>query len=477
MGTGYEWTGTADFSTSTRTDGMKILSPTNGRGNLTLREDGTIARCFFDAKEIQFSDFQAADFEPYFPFQFNGNLATNVLNSGVSAGVVNIVNEGNGCALQVVSGGTSAIGMIVDGSSVTSGAILGVFAPSDLTAMQAAGGKFFTFAGKAQNADMYTWYVDVVQMGALGYSFGKDVVVYGGGSQVDSARAIAGNVSVTAASPTVTGSGFLTNFKRSNSITISDVGGDLTYTILSVDSNTSLTLTQNYGGTTGSYAHDGKTLQYKPPVIHLEGAYANHIPARGDYMYGIYASGGNGHLRVMKSAALGVAVTPTADNDGDGIVTSRNISSGATAISSSTTETTMITGYTSPANELLAGTVFRISFGGQIAAIAPTTTIIWRVKLGGTTILTSNTQQVGSTATIDYTGTVTIIGVTSTTQEASISIMGKDTGVTPGPTYGLCGYDGTGTVDMRLDQALTVTAQMGDASSILTMQYYALEIL
>lgn len=481
MGIGYAWTGTANNSTSTRTDGAKFLGPVDGRGNLAVRADGTIARAFFDAQEAQFGNFANSDVEPFYPFTFKANMETNVIQSGVSAGVVNIQNIGNGNALQIASEATTAAALIVSAPSITSGSIMAVFAPSDLSAMQAAGGKFFTFAGKGQGLDMYTWKVDSVQNGASGFTFNKQFILYGGAGQTESDRALSGTLSVTNGSPNVTGTGttFLTDFTRGMGIQISNGAGFVTYIIASVNSNTSLTLTANYAQpTNGSRSYKGYGIQYAPPVIQLEGNYGMHNSGtikQADYFYGIYASGGNGHLRVLKSSALGTPVTPSADNVGNGIVTSRLVNGSTTSISASAAETNVVTGYTVPAYELRAGTVLRIKFSGDMTTLATTTTITWRVKLGGTTILTSSAVQSGSTATTTFKGEIEIVGTSDTAQRVSMVINGKDTSVTAAPTYGVCNY-GTGSRDMRIDRSLVVSAQFSDASSM-NMYFKTVEIL
>ena len=370
--------------------------------------------------------------------------------------------------------------MVVDGSSVTSGTILGVFAPSDLSAMQAAGGKFFTFAGKGAGLDMYTWKVDLVQMGALGFTYDKDVVIYGGGNQLTTTRVLAGTVSVTSASPTVTkaGGAFLSEFKRGQSIQIDDgTATFIKYNILSVDSNTQLTLTANYAQTTnGARAYDGYTEQYSPPLLSLEGPQGNHTSNIGDYVYGIFASGGNGQLRVHKSAVLGIPDIPADDMDGNALVTNRLLDN-TTRSTSGTTESTILTGYTIPANELMDGTMFRIKFKGQFQAAAVGDTVTYRVKLGGTTILTSTAAQAGATTVTTFNGEIDIVGTGIATQRVGLQVTGMGTAATGAKTHGANNY-GTSAIDTRLDRTLTVTAQFSNApTTAMSIYYSTVEIL
>jgi hypothetical protein len=472
MGEGYSWSGTAYNSTASRTAGAKFLSPiTGGRGNFAIREDGTIARFFADAGENQWGDFGNV-IEPNFPFTFNGNIKSNVTTSGVSAGVVNIQNLADGNALSVYSENTTASTLVVSGPSATSGNILAIFAPADLTNFT---GSFLTFSGKAQDAEMYQFKRDFVQNGALSFQYGKDVITYGGGSQTSTARVLAGTVSATNGSPTVTGSGFLTDFRRGQAI---DINGTI-YSIASIESDTSLTLTSNYGqATNAARPYDGLTAQYAPPTLQLEGAYAYHGSTgtiTGDFLYGVYASGGNGHLRVLKSSTRGAAANPTADGQGDGIVTSRVVDNSTTSISASSSETTVVSGYTIPAYELRDGTMFRLKFSGSMTTLATSTTITWRLKLGGNTILTSPAQQSGSTAALEFKGEIEFVGTSDTAQRSSISVMGKNTGTGAALTHGMVHYE-TGSVDMRIDRALTLTAQFSDGSSM-DVYFKTLEIM
>lgn len=477
MGEGYTWSGTANNSTSSRTAGAKFLAVPTNRGNFTVREDGTIARAYFDAREVQFSNFgSATPVEPFYPFYFRGNMKTNVQASGVSAGIVNITNDGNGNACQVESEATTASAFIISAPSLTTGAALALFAPQDLTNFT---GAFLTFSGKGQNLEMYQFKRDNLKIGNLGFQFAKDLEIYGGGQNTTTVRAVSGTVSVTNGSPTVTGSGFFSKFKRGEYIGIDNGTGTFVgYVIDTVNSDTSLTLKTNYAQTTnGARAVQGYTNQYRPALIHLEGNYGAHGGAGGvgDFTYGIWMSGGNGQPKLIKSSAHGIASMPTADTDGQGILVSRNIKNTTTSISASAAETTVVDGYTIPAYELQDGVMLRVKFSGDMTTLATTSTITWRVKLGGTTILTSSAVQSGSTAATRFKGEVEILGTSNTAQRVSMSVNGKSTAVTAAPTYGVCNY-GTGSRDMRADRTLTITAQFSDASSM-NVYFNTVEIL
>jgi hypothetical protein len=311
--------------------------------------------------------------------------------------------------------------------------------------------------------------------------------LFGGGGQAATTRVLAGQVVVTTGNAVVTkaGGAFLTEFKRGQCIRIADQAAATSfknYTIASVDSDTQITMTTGYtpaGAAAASRDYDGLDPQYSPPMINLEGPMSHHGTGdtAGDFMYGIYASGGGGQLHVMRSAARGVSVTPTADHIGNGLVTTRRVDNATYTVTNSTTETNMVTGYTTPAYELTNGTVFRIKFTGTLDANATTTTVIWRVKLGGTTILTSPTHEIGTAAAGTFSGEIHIVGTGDQAQRVSLHVAGKDNAVlTGGDTFSYRAY-GTSAIDMRLDRTITVTAQFGDALSTISTTFSTVEIL
>jgi len=291
----------------------------------------------------------------------------------------------------------------------------------------------------------------------------------GGGMTGTATSSKTGTVSSTSGSATITGTGttFLTDYKRGDQFEWQWNGTAwVSGTVASVASNTSLTLTANASNTTAvPRSHRSDTRQYSPAVLQLEGTYGYHGGGDGDYIYSLYPSGGNGQPRWMKSSSIEDTSIPTADNDGYAIVTGQHSDTTARNISASGTETTISTGYTIPAYTLQDGNTIRVKFFGDMTTLASTSTITWRVKLGGTTILTSNVQQSGSTNTIDFMGEVAITGTSNTAQVVALNINGKDTSTTAAPTYGVCEI-GTGSRDMRIDRALTITADFSDASTM-----------
>lgn len=490
MGQGYAWTGTANGSTSSRTSGVKYLAPTltNKFGSaFAMRLDGSISNALFDANAIQTGvPIQGPIFAP---FIFKGEINTNDLTTGTPAALAMFLNKANGTALRIVSEATTALGFSVACEELTSGTGVAIFAPANLSTMDSSNGKFLDFAGKADGASMYSWSVQNISMGNLGFTFAKRQIMYGGGSQLETTRVLAGQVTVTTGSAVVTkaGGAFLTEFVRGQGIRIADNAGATSFTIysiLSVDSDTQLTMTSNYTGAGGAGLvrdYDGLNAQYSPPMINLEGPYSRHGASgtrAADFMYGIFPSGGNGLLRVMKSATRGANPVPTSDASGNSLVTNRRTDTTARACFLSISETTLVTGYTIPAYELRTGNVLRITFGGVFTANAITTGTILRVKLGGTTILTTNNVQAGFAGSVHFRGVIDIVGITDQSQVCNLQIDGKDSTTTGAPqTYSVIAHSTTATVDMRLDRTLTVTGEMSDAASAYSLSYSTVEVL
>ena len=482
MGISYSWAGSANASISSRAAGAHFIKPSDTSkwgGSFTIREDGSLGPFIADAGIIQ-SGAPTQD-ASRFGYIFSGDVKTNSTVSGTGAGVVHIINNTDGTAARVTSDSTTSNAFEVVAESVTTGSCMTVYSPEDMTGMLGSGGRLFQFAGKGENLEIYQWLVDEVRLSNLTFTFNKKVKHGGGGTSNDVFGATLGNVGVTNASATVTGTGFNTNFKNGDAIQIFNGGVTyLKYTIANVNSDTSLTLARNFAGTTNaSRAHFKATRQYSPAVYGLEGAYGSHGAGThdGDFYYGIYPSGGNGHLRVLKSSSRNAVTMPTADNQGSSLVTGRQVDVADKIIFLSSAETAMVTGYTIPAYELQTGNVIRIKFNGSLTCNATTTTITWRIKLGGTTIYTPTAVQGGSTSAQIISGEIMIAGTSLTTQRVLIDIAGQVTATaTPGRVYTLSGY-GTGAIDMRQSRTLSVTAQMSDAASALIVNFSTVEIL
>ena len=162
---------------------------------------------------------------------------------------------------------------------------------------------------------------------------------------------------------------------------------------------------------------------------------------------------------------------PTADNQGSALVTNRRLDT-TTRTTSGTTETDIVTGYTIEAYELTSGTGFEIPFKGQFQAANTAHTVTYRVKLGGTTILTSTAVQAGGTTTTTFDGKIEIIGTGEQSQRVGITINGKGTAATGSYTHVVNNY-GTSAIDMRQPRTLTVTAQFSAAPTTNMSVYYS----
>lgn len=473
LGNGHSWSGTAHNSTSSRVAGIHSLAPlsSTSAGGLIQRPDGSISGKFsFEAQEAVFgTPALVTSDEPYFPFQVKGNFETNTLTSGSSQGVALFENKGNGAALFVQSSATTSAGVIYDFDSLTTGSGVAVYAPANLSTLYTNLGTLLKFAGKTANQSLFSVSVPAATFGDTALLYEKRLTVWsGGGMTATDTASRTGTVSVTTANATCTGVGttFLADYRPGDNIQIEQTAGTWTsYTVASLTSDTVLTMTSNGTAIVGTKAHRSKTRQYAPAVIQLEGIYGNHNAGSTDFLYNIYASGGNGQLRVLKSASRGSTTVPSADNVGYSLLAGR-LSTHTVVPFTSASETTVVTGYTTPAYELQAGNTLKIKFFGSFDALASTSTITWRVKLGGTTILTSTARQVGSANLMHFEGEITIVGTSTTAQKASIHVTGQDTTtVTAGGIYDLIN-SGTGAVDCRIDRAVTVTAQFSDASTM-----------
>jgi len=482
MGNGYTWNGTADNSSSSRTSGTHFLAPIadNGAGSFVQRSDGSIDRMYFRADE-SFSNAALSGDAPQFPFQFIGKAITNLITSGIKSGIAFVENLANGTALYVKSAATTAYGMVIEGGSITSGTILSIFAPADLSTMISSGGKFFEFADKNQNSS-YQWTPVFAQNGVFTLPHMTRATFAGGGGQTTTDRTgLSGTVGATNGTTAVTGAGtaFLTDYRRGDTIQIETAGVYTAYNIASITSDTALTLTGNYGEATAlGKAHKGRARQWRPANLQLAGAYGDHNYAftspQGDFVYNVYPNGSEGQLHVMKSSARMDLTNPT-ENAGDALVTKKFVDTTTRSISASASETDVITGYTVPANMLTTGKILRIRFGGDFTALATTTTLIWRVKLGSTTILTGRTRAVNLANAMDFMGDIDIIGTSLQAQKSNIRVTGDNTNLTSSVMYNEHRY-GTSTVDCRVDNTLTVTAQFDDASSM-DMEYAYIELI
>ena len=483
LGAGHSWAGTADNSASSRTGGLQILSTmtANGLSGLAIRPDGTIAgKLVFRSDRGSFNAALLNADEPGFDFEFIGDMETALSSWGIEAGILRVENGSNGIASYVKSAVTTDSGSVFDFSSLTTGAGLVIYAPEDLTAMVAGDGKFLKFSGKAQGADIYQYGVEYIQQSNPGNLNAMAIRMYGGGGMTatDSANKT-GLVASSSGSPTITGSGgavFLTEYLRGDQFqwqhngTLWQQG-----TILSIESQTSLTLTANSTVATSTpRAHRSKTRQYKPARIQLEGNNANHHNEVADHFYEIYPSGPDGQLHVLKSATIGATAGPTANGQGNALVTKKFIDSTANSFTDSTDENVIVEGYTLPGGSLGAGSALRITFAGQFTATTANQFLTFRVKLGGTTLVTG----IGSypvAGDMNFRGVVDIVGVTTTSQKTSISVLAnRDAGFVF--NYSAAGYAASA-VDLRASSALTITSEQQGASDDISCEYSYVELL
>lgn len=476
LGTGHTWSGTADNSSSSRVAGTHFLAPItdDNAGGFVQRSDGSIERMYFRSDEAFSNQGLSAD-DPSFPYQFIGKTITNLLTSGIRSGIAYVENLGNGVALYVKSSATTAATMVIEGSSITTGAILQIFANADLTTMISNGGKFFEFADKNKNSS-FQWSPVFSQSGVFSLPYQDRYTFTGGGGQTTTDRTgLSGTISITSGSTAVTGAStaFLDDYRRGDTIQIYNAAASVydAYNIASVESDTALSLEANMVIVTATgVAHKGRERQWSPANIQLAGAYSDHnylaaTGTYGDYLYNVYPNGSEGQLHVMKSSTRQDVTAPT-ENSGDALVTKKFVDTTTRSISATTDETDLITGYTVPANMLGAGKILRVKFFGELNSLLATSKITWRVKLGGVTILETNNQETETGNIVHFVGEADIVGVDLESQKSVFKVEGKNNVDTAAWNYAKTIKTASSAVDCRLDQALTVTGQYDDDSDL-----------
>ena len=475
LGGGHAWSGTANNSSSTRTGGLHILAQmiASQFSGISIRPDGSIAgKLTFRSDDGNISVPSTDKSEPISLFEFVGSMITNIGGAstgafGSEAAIVRVQNLNNGCAGYVKSAVSTREGFVFDFGSLTTGSGLLVYGPSDLTDMISGGGYFFKFAAKS-GASAFAWSATGQECGNSSWVDPMGIELYGGGTATSTYTTAFGyTVNYTSGSPTVTGNtgaAFLTDFRRGDLIRVLTSAGLVNFAVLEVISDTNLKLTQNMTqNNTNKPVYRG-VRQYKPANITLEEAAASHASGNAGVFHSIYLSGGSGQPRIVAGASPGADSVPTDDHQGDGIAVCRNVDTTTRSISSSSTETTVITGYTIKQRTIAAKCIARLTFFGDIDATSAST-LTWRVKLGATTILTTNAQQIETSVVVDFRGVIEIVGTGEQAQKVSIMLQGKGTSGTDDKAY-MTNEIAAATVDMRIDQALTVTAQFSDTSSM-----------
>lgn len=482
LGAGHSWAGTANNSASSRTGGMHILAPmlADGGGGFAIRPDGTIdGYMTFRGDQGSFNSAQDDSSEPNFSYSFTHDMTTNLVSWGIEAGVVRIENEGNGIAAYISSAATTDYGMVLDVQSLTSGTGLAVFAATDMSAMISGGGKFFEFTGK-EGGSAFAWAPEYQSCGNFQWVDNMRFAVFGGGGWGDLTAELDGTVGMVSGTKNVTGSGtaFLTDY---------EVGGPFRWEvapgvynehrITAISSDTAMTTEANHTlGTTSGRDHWSRDPEYRPARVVLEDNLGDHYltddspTTAGGWLYSIYPSGHTGQLHVMQSSAREDLDGPTADGDGDPLVTGKYYSDDNTS-NNGTSEVDVIDGYTIPANMLTTGKVLRLTFAGDFNATSDTDTLTWKVKLGATTILTTIARQFHVDPQCTFRGTLEIYCSSGSTQESVLHISAAPTSASSTAEYIECKRQAS-SVDTDEDLELVLTTQASVAADINLQNFY-----
>lgn len=283
MGNGYAWTGTAHESTSTRTGGSHFLAPLTAGGSfgLVVKRDGSLG-----ASHVLFApeyrsipsiiDTVAADgsvtgVATEF-FKIAANVFTNV-SLGTNYSLARISNDSGG-VLAVDCGALTENALSVSMPNATTGTILAIYAPRDLTNFT---GNYFSFADKSQR-NMYQWKRDSCTYGTTNLGYVKASYFYGGGAYSEAKTATSGTASW--ATTTITGSSTTWNTVGVDRIFPGDVvklSGDPDISVVTaVGSDTSLTtLGSNTVGAGATLSRSSQ--QYGPHPQLMEGPYGDHV--------------------------------------------------------------------------------------------------------------------------------------------------------------------------------------------------------
>jgi hypothetical protein len=273
LGVGHAWTGTAHNSSSTRAAGEHHLAPiTAGSQNaVVVKPDGTQVGFRKKHRLEGYVSGGATETASSYLWSLEGEKLT-VGRVGSNEALAFINNKTDGISLWVKSQATAEFAMIVEGPSITTGAIFAVAAPSDLSNFS---GSFLRFFDKS-NSDTYAVKRDSMTYGNQALGWDKSVYWYAGGKYTYTSGAnLTGTVTCTATT-TVTGSGtsFTTELSVGDIITFT--GSSSRGTVEAIASNTSLTLVAA-GPTVTAVNFQKLSTRYGAQKHFLEGPNGDHI--------------------------------------------------------------------------------------------------------------------------------------------------------------------------------------------------------
>jgi len=142
---------------------------------------------------------------------------------------------------------------------------------------------------------------------------------------------------------------------------------------------------------------------------------------------------------------------------------------GGNTVASTAAETAFASSYTIPANTLVVGSVITIKLYGVYSTALVAGTIVAKLKIGSTVLLTTGTISalVGSTTNFGWTAEATLI-VTGIGASGTIEAQGLaefDTTATAGLLVNLTNTAAIGSIDTTVGKTLTVTVTWGTSSA------------
>lgn len=475
LGLGYAWTGTAHASTSTRVSGLHILSSINSAsGNpFVIKPDGSLGAQNYIFRSEGDGSYSGTNRALY---RFEGAKGSQLFNLGMKEAVVAIDNDVDGCCL-IVDGSsvTTEPVMNIDCSSLTTGTGLSIGTPSNRAAFS---GYYQRYYDKSATTNIdFGWTKNFFQVGMDAIPDRKYLWLHGGGKHNSTKTAQTGTVHTGGvSSTTITGVG--TTFTAAMVGRIIRANGT-DRRITAFGSSTSITV--NTAVTLGSapgYSWELYDAQYEPHMIWLEGPNGDHIYTdTADYLAGI---GIDEYRRISfkQPTAVDTITWPTGQSDWYKVphVIFKEVATAGP--SANQTETSLW----SSAPTLLAGTVgpldtIRITMQGTLTAASTSTTVTLRVKLGGTTLLTTHAEAINNTGQFAWRLQAEIQMNNSTTAQ-KCGLWCHMNRLASGATHEIItDIETAGAVDTSSNRTIDVTIQGGTANLTATKEYGYVEIL
>lgn len=272
LGAGHSWSGTAHASTSSRVAGFHVLGPITSHSakGFVIKTDGTIGASHIhlspDLADLNTGNFGAGyqnNATLRTPFLIKGYVPLTAVLYGNSGGLVGIHNTANGPGLYVKSDTTTDGVLVVDGGSVTSGSLIAVYAPSDLSNFT---GSFLAFADKS-GAASYDFKRNAFKIGVANLNQYHYLQGLGAGSIASTSTTKTNTISSSGTTVTGSSTAFTTDYIVGDIIVAS---GQKRY-ITAIASNTSLTTHTAFNPViSAGTAHAKANAQYYPFFITMD---------------------------------------------------------------------------------------------------------------------------------------------------------------------------------------------------------------